>query len=775
MSAQVNGPSSPAGGGGKFIDSIDPDDPEYIKQMIRPAEVKEDVNQMEERKRVSMILNSNAFKKELEEIAIDQIKNGPSPSNLLALQQITELLTPKGGVPFSATQGLANKVKANIIPIADIRGTETMNYTKGEKLLRCKTASMYRLIDIFGWSAGIHAYCTVRLSQDFEHFLLIPYGMLYHEVTAASLLKVDMAADVLDPGSTGLGINKPGFSLHAAIHAARPDIRCIIHLRNPASVSVSSMDCAILPLCTEAVALGEISTSEYVGSLPDQEAKDKLTRSLGPNNKVLVLRNHGIVVGGESIDEAFLLAHNAMTAIETQLQALPIGVDRLVLPSEENRRKAYELANQQSQPEDGSRRKWRKGELEFEGYMRHLDNAGYRTGHVYHEPLSKSTKAREKLNSEIEYPPTATSFAAMYGDDGENLRRQIQARQDELLMKDPVMREIIENSPLRQHFEKQKRAFKTDWLNTPNAYKKEEIQETGTPNPKTITKWKADSSPGKAVPSPVKVENPNVFAPQGDNPKEFKQKFQQIKKEYYTESISAGPQSRILEGVTWEEAEKIKDGHVSGTTDSVIVVGAASKGIIQRDHQHNAVVYKTYYAPNPFDSMTEEEIDKYKQEVEGGATTASDSAGGAAYQETSLDDVVDSPPPVQQQQQPAGSPTTPQPPAIQRSNSAGRADRKPQIVEELQQSFDRGKSKSMPRPKKKNKKEAAANGDQLASPTKSTASSGDGTLDERSSREGSPSKELSSAPEGGSPTKDKKKKKFRMPSFSKKKEKEKKK
>jgi len=768
MSAQVNGPSSPAGGGGKFIDSIDPDDPEYIKQMIRPAEVKEDVNQMEERKRVSMILNSNAFKKELEEIAIDQIKNGPSPSNLLALQQITELLTPKGGVPFSATQGLANKVKANIIPIADIRGTETMNYTKGEKLLRCKTASMYRLIDIFGWSAGIHAYCTVRLSQDFEHFLLIPYGMLYHEVTAASLLKVDMAADVLDPGSTGLGINKPGFSLHAAIHAARPDIRCIIHLRNPASVSVSSMDCAILPLCTEAVALGEISTSEYVGSLPDQEAKDKLTRSLGPNNKVLVLRNHGIVVGGESIDEAFLLAHNAMTAIETQLQALPIGVDRLVLPSEENRRKAYELANQQSQPEDGGRRKWRKGELEFEGYMRHLDNAGYRTGHVYHEPLSKSTKAREKLNSEIEYPPTATSFAAMYGDDGENL------------------------SPLRQHFEKQKRAFKTDWLNTPNAYKKEEIQETGTPNPKTITKWKADSSPGKAVPSPVKVENPNVFAPQGDNPKEFKQKFQQIKKEYYTESISAGPQSRILEGVTWEEAEKIKDGHVSGTTDSVIVVGAASKGIIQRDHQHNAVVYKTYYAPNPFDSMTEEEIDKYKQEVEGGATTASDSAGGAgepvaheeltpgpdgklisteermqqvragtvpapttievtqqAYQETSLDDVVDSPPPVQQQQQPAGSPTTPQPPAIQRSNSAGRADRKPQ--------------------------KAAANGDQLASPTKSTASSGDGTLDERSSREGSPSKELSSAPEGGSPTKDKKKKKFRMPSFSKKKEKEKKK
>ena len=157
----------------------------------------------------------------------------------------------------------------------------------------------------------------------------------------------------------------------------------------------------------------------------------------------------------------------------------------------------------------------------------------------------------------------------------------------------------------------------------------------------------------------------------------------QIRKEYYEEKISAGPQSRILEGVTWEEAQKAKvrhsyqamqkakvtctfikqgwktgsrlgvgmkcsdnsvplhskqsqwfavivfmtwdlvsislpaqDGHVSGTGDSVIVVGAASKGIIQRDHQHNATIYKTYYAPNPFDNMTPEEIELYKKEVE---------------------------------------------------------------------------------------------------------------------------------------------------------------
>ena len=91
-------------------------------------------------------------------------------------------------------------------------------------------------------------------------------------------------------------------------------IVCVMFLQ------VSSMECGILPLCTEAIALGEISrVNDYIGSLPDQEAKDKLARALGPNNKVLLLANHGIVVGGESIDEAYLLASNTMTAVETQV------------------------------------------------------------------------------------------------------------------------------------------------------------------------------------------------------------------------------------------------------------------------------------------------------------------------------------------------------------------------------------------------------------------------------------------------------------------------
>jgi len=78
-----------------------------------------------------------------------------------------------------------------------------------------------------------------RINQELEHFLIVPYGMLYHEVTASSLLKVDMQGEVLDAGTTNLGINKAGFGLHAAIHAARPDIRCILHLQASSVIAVS--------------------------------------------------------------------------------------------------------------------------------------------------------------------------------------------------------------------------------------------------------------------------------------------------------------------------------------------------------------------------------------------------------------------------------------------------------------------------------------------------------------------------------------------------------
>ena len=150
-----------------------------------------------------------------------------------------------------------------------------MAYTKQEKLTRCKLAAVYRIIDLYGWTQGIYNHVTVRLSthtyifivlyklnvrtktpnilhqlinlpvyqvrisQDTEHFLLNPFGMLYNEITASSLVKVDMQGSVVEAGTTNFGVNVAGFMLHSAIHSARPDIKCILHIHTPAIVAVS--------------------------------------------------------------------------------------------------------------------------------------------------------------------------------------------------------------------------------------------------------------------------------------------------------------------------------------------------------------------------------------------------------------------------------------------------------------------------------------------------------------------------------------------------------
>ena len=120
----------------------------------------------------------------------------------------------------------------------DIRGLEGMGYTKAEKQLRCKLAAAYRLVDMHGWSQNVYNHITLRISQDTEHFLINPFGMLYHEITASSLVKIDMQGSVVEPGTTNFGVNVAGFVLHSAIHANRPDIKCIIHLHMPNIIAV---------------------------------------------------------------------------------------------------------------------------------------------------------------------------------------------------------------------------------------------------------------------------------------------------------------------------------------------------------------------------------------------------------------------------------------------------------------------------------------------------------------------------------------------------------
>merc|ERR1719308_232248 len=181
-------------------------------------------------------MNSQLFREELERVVGDSIRESGADGISALLSDVMNIKS--GTAPASAC----------VVPINDIRGIDSMVYAKGEKLLRCKLAAVYRLIDLHGWTQGIYNHVTARVSQDTEHFLLNPFGMMYNEVTASSLVKVNMQGDVVEEGTTNFGVNQAGFMLHSAIHAARPDIKCVVHLHTPSITAISTMKCGLLPL-----------------------------------------------------------------------------------------------------------------------------------------------------------------------------------------------------------------------------------------------------------------------------------------------------------------------------------------------------------------------------------------------------------------------------------------------------------------------------------------------------------------------------------------------
>merc|ERR1712226_1191615 len=490
-----------------------------------------------------------------------------------------------------------------------------------KKLTRCKLAAIYRLLDMYGWTQGIYNHVTVRVSQETEHFLLNPFGMLYNEITASSLVKVDMQGNVVEAGTTNFGVNVAGFMLHSAIHSARPDIKCIIHVHTPAIVAVSAMKCGLLYLSQESCLLGDLSYHSYEGLVVEASEKQSLAKDLGVHNKVMLLRNHGAVCCGETIEEALFYAYHLVLACETQLKMVPLGIDNLITIDEPTRRKVFESSQRggggvnsktEGGPDgSGSKQKvWGVGEMEFGALMRMLDNAGYRTGYVYKTPLVKDEPLKPK--SDVELPPAVSSLGYVL--------------EEEHLYKDGPLRALLA-SFAKAH----KGAGKTKWVNSPNVYQKVEVLETGTPDPKKITKWVQDGSPSRST--PIKVDSPNQFVPLGTTKKEFKRIQAAMKEGRRAGGITAGPESKVLDGPTWDEARQMQmEGKTVVDHGVDFRVGAASKGIIQRDFQHHATVFKSAYAKNPFDNISEDELAEYKRIIDaksrGDVTDSSLADGG---------------------------------------------------------------------------------------------------------------------------------------------------
>lgn len=573
-----------------------------IQQSNKPSDIEQDIKEMERRKRVEMIMNSQLFREELERIIEGQFCTETSPlAGLSALHQVTELLQ-RGGFTSSTL-----RTKQAIIPINDIRGVDALKYDKAEKLLRCKVAAVYRLVDLYGWSQNIYNHISARLNQDLEHFLINPFGLQYNEITASSLVKIDIQGNLIDQGSTNFLFNRAGFNLHASVHRARPDLKAIIHIHHPAVVAVSSFKKGLLPLCQEAAILGDVSYYDYTGILVDSNEQDSIAQALGIHNKVMILRNHGVIACGNDIEEAFFYLVNLVAACEVQVKLLPVGLENLVLMSKEAIERTQEVvkhsavvgrdgdgSEQTAANSSGARRKVNVKEMDFEAHMRMLDNSGYRTGYVYKNPL---VRREERFKHDVEEPPTVTSVQSSYFDEDKWL------------------------SPLKKLVDGKKTHDRIAWVNSPNVYQKKEILETGcTHDPRVITRWIQDgqTQDGQHY-NHAKIDSAHQFAPHSLDVEEFKRKQKAMKELRMRNTISSGPQSQILDGVTWDELKNVGSGeHPEGVQKSheqTIIVGAASKGIIQRDHQHNAKVYKTAYAKNPFDNISDAELEEYKRIV----------------------------------------------------------------------------------------------------------------------------------------------------------------
>ncbi|XP_075786964.1 alpha-adducin isoform X8 [Pelodiscus sinensis] len=589
----------------RYFDRIDENNPEYLRERNMAPDLRQDFNMMEQKKRVSMILQSPAFCEELESMIQEQFKKGKNPTGLLALQQIADFMTTNipNVYPAAPQGGMAalNMSLGMVTPVNDLRGSDSIAYEKGEKLLRCKLAAFYRLADLFGWSQLIYNHITARVSSEQEHFLIVPFGLLYSEVTASSLVKINIQGDVVDRGSTNLGVNQAGFTLHSAIYAARPDIKCIVHIHTPAGAAVSAMKCGLLPISPEALSLGEVAYHDYHGILVDDEEKVLIQKNLGPKSKVLILRNHGLVSVGETIEEAFYYIHNLVVACEIQVRTLASagGPDNLVL-LDPGKYKAKSRSPESPATEGAiSHPKWLIGEQEFEALMRMLDNLGYRTGYPYRCP---ALRERSKKYSDVEIPASVTGYSfASDGDSGTC-------------------------SPLRHSFQKQQRE-KTRWLNSGRGDDASEEGQNGS-SPKSKTKvWTnithdhvkpllQSLSSGVCVPSCItnclwtKEDGhrtatsavPNLFVPLNTNPKEVQEMRNKIREQNLQDIKTAGPQSQVLCGVV---------------VDRSLVQGelvTASKAIIEKEYQPRVIVSTA--GPNPFNKLTDRELDEYRKEVE---------------------------------------------------------------------------------------------------------------------------------------------------------------
>jgi len=189
--------------------------------------------------------------------------------------------------------------------------------------VRQDLACLYRLVAHHGWDDFLFTHLSVRVPGPDHHFLLNPLGLMFEEVTASSLVKVDVEGNKVM--ETPYEINPAGFTIHSAVHMAREDAHCVMHLHTDDGVAVSAQESGLLPITQHAMQLGEIAYHDYEGVALDLDERQRIVADLG-EKQCMILRNHGTLTVGGSCADAYMAMFYLERACTMQIRALAGGV-----------------------------------------------------------------------------------------------------------------------------------------------------------------------------------------------------------------------------------------------------------------------------------------------------------------------------------------------------------------------------------------------------------------------------------------------------------------
>src|SRR5579859_7299058 len=195
---------------------------------------------------------------------------------------------------------------------------------------RVDLAAAYRAVALYGWDDLVFTHISARVPGPDHHFLINPYGMFFEEITASSLVKVTLSGE--KAMESPFEINPAGFTIHSAVHAAREDAQCVIHLHTIEGVAVSCQKDGLLPISQQSLyPLIGLAYHDYEGVALNPEEKGRLVRDLG-DKRSMILRNHGLLTCGETVADAFLYMYILQKACEVQVSAQAGGAELLRVP-----------------------------------------------------------------------------------------------------------------------------------------------------------------------------------------------------------------------------------------------------------------------------------------------------------------------------------------------------------------------------------------------------------------------------------------------------------